>query len=60
MLSRGMYLRDLTNYGESSRKPGGRDLAEVALSGAPVTHPDTIRPHLGLKMMSYFFSNIIL
>ena len=26
------------------RKPGGRDLAEVALSGPPMTHPDTIRP----------------
>ena len=40
------------------RKPGGRDLAEVALSGPPMTHPDTIRPHPGLKMMPYFFSNI--
>jgi hypothetical protein len=28
------------------RKPGGRDLAEVALSGPPMTHPDTNRPHL--------------
>ena len=40
------------------RKPGGRDLAEVALSGPPMTHPDTIRPHLGLKIASYFFSNL--
>ena len=31
------------------RKPGGRDLAEVALSGPPMTHPDTIRPHQGPK-----------
>ena len=31
------------------RKPGGRDLAEVALSGPPMTHPDTIRPHEGPK-----------
>ena len=40
------------------RKPGGRDLAEVALSGPPMTHPDTIRPHPGPKMIPYFFSNI--
>jgi hypothetical protein len=37
------------------RKPGGCDVAKVALSGPSVTHPDTIRPHLGLKMMPYFF-----
>jgi hypothetical protein len=40
------------------RKPGGRDLTEVALSGPPMTHPDTIRPHQGPKIRSYFFSII--
>jgi hypothetical protein len=42
------------------RKPDGRDLAEVALPGLPMTHPDTIRPHPVLKMTSYFFSNLTL
>ena len=42
------------------RKPGGRDLAEEALSGPPMTHPDTIRPHQGLKMIPNIFSNLII
>ena len=37
------------------RNPGGRDLAEVALSGPPMTHPDTIRPHQGPKNGTLFF-----
>ena len=51
-------FRDATNCAEPSPEPAGRDLAEEALPGPPVTHPDTIRPHLGPKMMSHFFSNL--
>jgi hypothetical protein len=42
-------LRDLTDNASHPRKSDSRDLTEVALSGPSITHPDTIRPHLGLK-----------
>src|ERR1700729_3145080 len=39
-------------------KPGGRDLAGVALAELPMTRPETVRPHPGFYGLFYFFSNL--
>ncbi len=50
---------DLMGCARSSRKPGDRDLAGVALADLPMTRPETVRPHPGLYRISDFFLNIV-